>query len=56
MSAGRPPKSLQEKYLTGSRIRDDRDSDAQVANAAVALGMPPCPTWLMQKQKSTGVL
>ena len=51
MSAGRPPKSLQEKYLTGSRIRDDRDSDAQVANAAVALGMPPCPTWLNAKAK-----
>ena len=43
---GRPPKSLQEKMLSGSRIRDDRDSDAQVANASVDLGMPPCPRWV----------
>lgn len=46
MTAGRPPKSLQEKMLTGGRIRNDRDADSQVANAAVDLGMPPCPTWL----------
>ncbi|MHA3061191.1 P27 family phage terminase small subunit [Acinetobacter sp. ANC 4631] len=46
MSAGRPPKSLQEKMLSGSRIRDDRDADAQVANAAVDLGMPHCPGWV----------
>ena len=43
---GRPPKSLQEKMLSGSRIRDDRDADAQVANASVDLGMPPCPRWV----------
>lgn len=43
---GRPPKSLQEKILSGSRLRDDRDEDAQVANAAVDLGMPPCPRWV----------
>lgn len=43
---GRPPKSLQEKIISGSRIRDDRDADAQVANAAVDLGMPPCPGWV----------
>ena len=51
MSAGRPPKSLQEKMLSGSRIRDDRDADAQVANAAVDLGMPPCPAWLNKKAR-----
>lgn len=43
---GRPPKSLQEKNLSGSRIRSDRDGDAQEANAAVELGMPPCPRWI----------
>lgn len=43
---GRPPKPLQEKILSGSRIRNDRDEDAQVANAAVDLGMPPCPGWV----------
>ena len=43
---GRPPKPLQEKILSGSRVRDDRDSDAQEANAAVELGMPPCPRWI----------
>ena len=43
---GRPPKSLQEKNLSGSRIRSDRDGDAQEANAAVELGMPPCPCWV----------
>ena len=43
---GRPPKSLQEKNLSGSRIRNDRDGDAQEANAAVELGMPPCPRWV----------
>ena len=43
---GRPPKSLQEKNLSGSRIRSDRDGDAQEANAAVELGMPPCPRWV----------
>ena len=46
MSIGRPPKSLQEKNLSGSRIRADRDGDAQEANAAVELGMPPCPRWI----------
>ena len=46
MTAGRPAKSLQEKILSGSRIREDRDADAQVANAAVDLGMPPCPRWV----------
>lgn len=46
MTAGRPPKPLQEKMLSGSRIRTDRDADAQVANAAVDLGMPPCPGWI----------
>jgi len=48
---GRPPKPLQEKILSGARIRDDRDDDAQVANAAVDLGMPPCPVWLNKKAK-----
>lgn len=48
---GRPPKSLQEKILNGSRIRNDRDDDAQVANAAVDLGMPPCPAWLKGKAR-----
>lgn len=43
---GRPPKPLQEKILSGARIRTDRDEDAQVANAAVDLGMPPCPSWV----------
>ncbi|MCH7381167.1 phage terminase small subunit P27 family [Acinetobacter higginsii] len=43
---GRPPKPLQEKILSGSRVRNDRDEDAQVANAAVDLGMPPCPSWV----------
>ncbi|HAV4225457.1 MULTISPECIES: phage terminase small subunit P27 family [Acinetobacter calcoaceticus/baumannii complex] len=43
---GRPPKPLQEKILSGARIRNDRDEDAQVANAAVDLGMPPCPSWV----------
>ncbi|AYX96189.1 P27 family phage terminase small subunit [Acinetobacter baumannii] len=43
---GRPPKGLQEKILSGSRIRTDRDGDAQEANASVALGMPPCPRWV----------
>ncbi len=43
---GRPPKSLQEKMLSGSRIRSDRDEESQVANAAVDLGMPPCPRWV----------
>ncbi|MFY0034724.1 phage terminase small subunit P27 family, partial [Acinetobacter baumannii] len=42
---GRPRKSLQEKVLSGGRVREDRDEDAQVANAAVDLGMPPCPAW-----------
>lgn len=51
MPAGRPSKSLQEKNLSGSRIRDDRDADAQVANAAVDLGMPTCPVWLNKKAK-----
>lgn len=51
MSAGRPPKSLQEKKLSGSRIRDDRDADAQVANAAVDLGMPHCPRWVQGAAK-----
>ncbi|MFZ0024362.1 P27 family phage terminase small subunit [Acinetobacter sp.] len=46
MTAGRPAKSLQEKILSGARIREDRDADAQVANAAVDLGMPPCPRWI----------
>ena len=50
-NAGRPPKSLQEKVMSGSRIRSDRDEDAQVANAAVDLGLPPCPTWLNAKAK-----
>lgn len=48
---GRPPKSLQEKYLSGSRIRTDRDEESQVANAAVDLGMPPCPVWLNKEAK-----
>ncbi|TCB18988.1 phage terminase small subunit P27 family [Acinetobacter sp. ANC 5045] len=48
---GRPPKSLQEKILSGSRIRVDRDEDAQVANAAVDLGMPACPAWLNKNAK-----
>lgn len=48
---GRPPKSLQEKILSGARIREDRDEDAQVANAAVDLGMPPCPAWLNKNAK-----
>lgn len=48
---GRPPKPLQEKILSGARIRDDRDEGAQVANAAVDLGMPPCPAWLNKKAK-----
>ncbi|KKC45296.1 MULTISPECIES: P27 family phage terminase small subunit [Acinetobacter] len=43
---GRPPKGLQEKILSGSRIREDRDGESQVANAAVDLGMPPCPRWV----------
>lgn len=43
---GRPPKSLQEKYLSGSRVREDRDGESKVANASVDLGMPPCPTWI----------
>jgi len=43
---GRPPKPLQEKILSGSRVRNDRDEEAQVANAAVDLGMPPCPSWV----------
>lgn len=43
---GRPPKPLQEKILSGARIRNDRDEEAQVANAAVDLGMPPCPSWV----------
>lgn len=46
MPAGRPPKSLQEKMLSGARIRKDRDADAKIANAAVDLIMPPCPAWL----------
>ena len=50
-NAGRPPKSLQEKIMGGSRIRSDRDEDAQVANAAVDLGLPPCPIWLNAKAK-----
>ena len=48
---GRPPKPLQEKILSGSRVRDDRDSDAQEANAAVELGMPPCPRWVKGEAK-----
>lgn len=48
---GRPSTSLQEKILNGSRIRKDRDEDAQVANAAVDLGMPPCPAWLTKKAR-----
>lgn len=48
---GRPPKPLQEKILSGARIRNDRDEDAQVANAAVALGMPNCPAWLNKNAK-----
>ena len=48
---GRPPKSLQEKILTGSRIREDRDADAEVANAAVDLGMPSCPRWVKGEAK-----
>ncbi len=55
MSLGRPPKSLQEKILSGSRVREDRDSDAQVANAAVDLGMPPCPAWLNKKHGNIGI-
>lgn len=42
----RPKLPLQEKILTGARIREDRDADAQVANAVVDLGMPPCPRWV----------
>ena len=42
----RPKLPLQEKILSGSRIREDRDADAQVANAVVDLGMPPCPRWV----------
>ncbi|HHP4690905.1 TPA: P27 family phage terminase small subunit [Acinetobacter baumannii] len=48
---GRPRKSLQEKVLSGGRVREDRDEDAQVANAAVDLGMPPCPVWLNKKAR-----
>lgn len=48
---GRPHKSLQEKILSGSRIRDDRDEESQVANAAVDLGMPPCPVWVNKEAK-----
>lgn len=48
---GRPPKSLQEKHLSGSRIRSDRDEESKVANAAVDLGMPPCPVWLNKEAK-----
>ena len=48
---GRPPKSLQEKQLSGARIRSDRDEESQVANAAVDLGLPPCPVWLNKKAK-----
>lgn len=51
MGPGRPPKSLQEKHLSGARIRDDRDADSQVANAAVDLGLPPYPRWLNAKAK-----
>ncbi|EHU2349651.1 phage terminase small subunit P27 family [Acinetobacter baumannii] len=43
---GRPSKPLQEKILSGARIRPDRDEEAQVANASVDLGMPPCPSWV----------
>ena len=53
MTAGRPAKSLQEKILSGARIREDRDADAQVANAAVDLGMPPCPRWIKGAAKKT---
>ncbi len=48
---GRPPKSLQEKHLSGSRIRNDRDEESKVANAAVDLGMPPCPAWVNKEAK-----
>ncbi|HAV4125095.1 phage terminase small subunit P27 family [Acinetobacter baumannii] len=48
---GRPRKSLQEKVLSGGRLREDRDEDAKVANAAVDLGMPPCPAWLNKKAR-----
>ena len=48
---GRPPKSLQEKNLSGSRIRSDRDGEAQEAKAAVELGMPPCPRWVKGEAK-----
>lgn len=51
MTAGRPPKSLQEKLLSGSRVRDDRDADAKEANASVELGMPPCPRWVRGSAK-----
>lgn len=43
---GRPHKSLQEKMLTGARVRNDRDAEAMVANANVKLVMPPCPNWV----------
>lgn len=46
MTAGRPPKSLQEKMLSGSRIRTDRDANAQEANALADIGVPPCPGWV----------
>ena len=49
-NAGRPPKALQEKILAGARVRKDRDADAKVANAAVKLAMPPCPSWLINKK------
>ena len=42
---------MAEKNLSGSRIRNDRDGDAQEANAAVELGMPPCPRWIQGAAK-----
>lgn len=47
----RPKIPLQEKVLSGARIRNDRDEEAQVANAAVDLGMPPCPRWVKGEAK-----
>lgn len=49
-NAGRPKKPTQQKILEGSRVRDDRDADAMIANASVPLGMPPCPPWLANKK------
>ena len=42
---------MEEKVLSCSRIRNDRDEEAKGGNGGVESGMPPCPRWVKGEAK-----